>query len=341
MSKSRRVIAEFYALLLHADHSFLKMNKTLFRFHYEVAILTLDKAEQKFREVFGLAAYNGQVQDTPVQLRAPVGETGNTIYISQEFHERIRLERADSAYLLANGYLVYLKKRRAWSPDLSYAIDDRFLLPEMDAVRQFALRLENSLRLNRHGFIVFGDFFAYIPAENRIVRTGASPLLTTENISRYEFIEKDNYALKIWLGIEHKIADDIDLAIQSFLASFRVQNARLRYLQLLMTLEVCFNKCSGPSADAICRYASILLAHDKSEFLVLYDEVMDLWRLRNNIMQGRSAGEPIDNMGDKQLNIKANRLEELVRNVLKKLVKIKPRKRENLIEELKYKRLGH
>lgn len=327
-------------MLLNADFSLQKMNRTLLRYHFEIAVLPLDEAEQKFREVFGLSAFDDQPQDTLIPLRRPATEPSN-IYISREFYERIRLERTDGTHLLAHGYLVCLKKSKAWDPGVHEQSNGSFLVAEMEAVRQFSERLENSLRLNRHGFIVFGELFAYLPGEKKLIRSGILPCRAKVPARRYEFAEKDNYALKILLEIEYKIADYIGLAVQTFHGSYHIDNVRLRYLQLILALELCFSKSSEASTDTICRYASILLARDKSQFLLLYDEIRALCLLRNDIMHGHPPEAPFNSMYEEQLNTKTERLEELTRDVLKKMIKINSPQKENLINELKYKRLSN
>ena len=335
MLKSKRAVSEIYVFLLYADHSLLKMGRTLFRYRYEIGALPLDQAEVQFREVFGLPRYEGQAQDMPLQYTSEKGET-RRIFVTQQFYERIHLERVDAGLLLTRGYLVYLKKSKAWDPALYPEIDDRQLIPEMDEVRRFTLRLANSLRLNRPGSFAFGELFSWLPADKRVIRSNCPPLAETAVSATpdcpYSFLDKDNYALKVLLDIEDKLSGYIELAVQAFLSSFQVKNIRLRYLQLLLSMELCFNRSSEDPAEAICRYASILLAHDKSQFLTLYDEIRSLYSARTNIMHG-------DGNGNGDLHKLAPRLEELTREVLKKMVRLNPQKRENLIEDLRYKRL--
>jgi hypothetical protein len=234
--------------------------------------------------------------------------------------------------------LVYLKKNKAWDPSLHFDMDERLLIREMDEVRHFTRRLANSLRLNRQGSVAFGELFTYVPSDKRVIRSNF-PVLAEAGAgciteTPYSFMEKDNYALKVLLDIEDKLSGYIELAVQAFLSSFQVNNIRLRYLQLLLSMELCFNRSAEDPAEAICRYASILLAHDKSQFLSLYDEIRSLYGARNCIMLGDGAGD-----GSAEWNQRASRLEELTREVLKKMVRLNPQKRENLIEDLRYKRL--
>jgi len=302
-----------------------------------MGILPLNEAEIRFRELFDLPPFEGQIQDQAIACKDRDGAV-SYVFVSREFYERIGGEQGAMKSVFVNGCFAYLRKRKAWYLPGGEWPHKEEILEEMEVVRSFVGRLENSLHLAWPGAIAFGEIFACIRGESRIIRhrTVSPPVNSTNR--QYEFDAKDVYAVQLYLNQENKISGHIQLAIQTFLESFHVKNIQLRFLQLLLALDVCFNRSSMESEHTISHYASILLANNKSDFLILYDEIMSFYRIRNEIMRGDNP----ENTGAIETHFKAlaGRLEELTRDILKKMVKMNPRKRDNLFESLKYKKLS-
>ncbi|MBS1667006.1 MAG: hypothetical protein JST58_06500 [Bacteroidetes bacterium] len=301
------------------------MNKALYKFHYQICTATFDEMELKFREVFGLARFCGQPQHKKIVAKNQQGENC-TICISQEFYDRLAFLSNWNPYLLNNGYLVYLKKSVVIPGAINGDVNDKMLATEMASTTKFIQHLENVLHLNRKGTVYIDKPFAYFALEGKVVCTNVCFSATHSMKKPYEFAEKDNYALKIWLGLEDKIATFVQLAMESFAISFKINNGWLRYLQLLNTLDLCFIKMTEKSVDALSQYCAVLLARDKFQYAMLSDEIKGFYQLKSQISRLDLQAQQTRIDAEMQLNNQTERLEELTREILKKLIKNNPKK---------------
>lgn len=333
MIKSGRIVTELYSIIVSGNYTFLKIRRAIWPFKYQVGIFFLDEFEKKFRTLYNLPPFSNQVQDQRIHFVDPKGND-SSVYVTAEFYQRLSNEYKYGEFILAKGYIVFIRKNKIWDAEKTPSTFDQELVLEMESMKSFAKRLEKSLMLTKHGNIVIGDVFAYVPNENKIIR---SELLAQTNAfmnDKFIFEERDNYALKIFLNLDNKISYSVDLAIQSFIESFHIQNAKLRYLNMLLSLELCFNKSSEESFEIICRYASSLLAKNDNEFQILLEETTNFYNLKNKIIEGNIMRDLITESEINIIRRTMTRLEDVLRQVIKKLVRFNHKEREKFIEEL-------
>jgi len=336
MIKPGRIITELYAIISNGNYSFLRIKKALWPLKYQVGILFLDELEKKFRELFDLAPYTNQAQDTSVEFIDTEG-TSSSLYITHEFYQRLHNGYICGELMLSQGYVVFIRKNKTWDHESDQSILMQNILLELESMKLFSSRLEKSLRLTKRGNIIIDQVFAYVPNEHKIVKSLLAPILDPLPAENLVFEEKDNYALKLYLNIDNKIAYAIDLAMQNFVESFRIQNAKLRYLNMLLSLDLCFNKSSEESFEIICRYVSRLLARNAEEFQHLMNESINFYHLKNKIIQGNISKDLITESESEYIRWKMLRLEEIVRSVLKKMIRFNHKERSKFIEELESK----
>ncbi len=334
MIKSERIITELYSSISNGDYSLLRIQKALSSFKYQVGVFTLDELEKKFRGLFNLSAYNGQPQDQLLNFVDIHGEN-KPIYISKEFYQKVQHEVFLGEMILSKGYIVFIKKNKMHNEENNRQWFDQNLQHELENMKLFLARLEKSLRLTKHGDIYFDQVFAFIPDENRIIKSRPIPHPETFSKSHIKFEERDNYALKIFLNIENRVSYSVDLAMKNFVESFHIQNQKLRYINMLLCLDLCFNTSSGESYEIICGYVSRLLAKNDLEYKMLLNEMRAFYQLKNRIITGNILNELIAEPEADIVNRKMARLEEIVRKVIKKMVRFNHKERSKFKEELK------
>lgn len=336
MMKPGRIVTELYSLISSADFSLLRIQKAILSFKCQVGIFSLDQLEKKFRELFNLASYINQNQNESINFIDSLGNK-NQVYISGEFLQKLKNEFDYGETMISKGYTVFIKKTKLYNNETDRTVLDQNLRLELESMKLFLNHLERSLRLTRHVNIHFDQIFAFVPHENRIVKP--RPILPLESFSNkhFSFEEKDNYVLKIFLSIENRISNTLDLAMKNFIESFHIQNPKLRYINMLLCLDLCFNITSGESFDIICGYVSSLLARNDGEFKILLNETRGFYQLKNKIITGNALDESIAEPGTDIVNRKIARLEEIIRMVLKKMVRFNHKERDKFKEELRSK----
>jgi len=336
MIKSGRTVTELYSIISGGDYNFLHIQRAIASFRYQVEILYLDQLEKKFRELFNLAPFVEQKQNHSLNV---VDQDGNNqeIYVSSEYFQKIKIEIVNGDDMLAKGYVIFIRKTKLFSGETPAEVLETDLRIELERMKLFLKHLEKALRLTRRGDIHFDHLFAFIPSENRIVKT--KPVLSAESINKqFVYENRDNYALKIFLGLENRISGTVDLAMKNFVECFHIQNPKLRYINMLLCIDLCFNIPSGESFDVICRYVSSLLAKNEMEFSLLLAETSSFYQLKNRIITGNSLNDSVSETEVDTLNTRTHKIEEIIRLILKKMVRFNHKERNKFKEELKLKK---
>lgn len=135
------------------------------------------------------------------------------------------------------------------------------------------------------------------------------------------------------------IPDYLELAFNSFLEYYHIEDEKLKFVILIIALESIFNKSGqDPIAHIISRHIALLTTKDKESFLSLFEKVKKLYNVRSTIVHGKHDKSSKVNL--KELKTQVLQLEGVVRSVLKKLIWIhdfdsnKPKDKEELWEYL-------
>lgn len=289
---------------------------------YEVGFITLDVLELNFREAFGLSPYSGQHQNFLLKWQRPDG-ISEPIRVTEEFYERLLLLAGIGSLQFENGYIVYLKKPKVYVLEPQEKIRDAMLELELTAAAQFIEQLEFSLRLIKTGTVQISHLFASLPDEKRLIPAGRLPNAMPPGKGSYHFDEKDNYSLAIWMSIENKISPCIQLGMESFLEALKMGNTRLRFLQFFFSLEICFSSFPDWRSAIIPQGAASLLTKDRQQLSELSHEMKALCDIRDALLRSGSPGDTVNTPEEGELRKKADRLEELTREIITKLVRKK------------------
>ncbi|MFL9482694.1 hypothetical protein ACI6Q2_07925 [Chitinophagaceae bacterium LWZ2-11] len=342
MKTPKLVAVELYAVIKNGNYSFLKMNRIIRQYNYEIDTLALDKFERKYRELFGLNAFTDEAQNYPIPLIEQNGQS-SFINITEEFYHALSLNYPGSKTLLETGYITFLKRKRSLLMQKeSDRVNAGIVIQDIEKLGHFTERLESCLRLTRYDAFVFDLYFAYIPKEKKVLPFRPNDYPGTVNDDDMEFIAKDNYLINVLLNNDKKLSDYISLALQNFEESFHIRNHKLRFVQLLVCLDICFsNTLHEPAEHILARHTSILLAGNKTEFQKCYNEVIELFNLKKDILYGH-VSNPIESSEKKdELHKIIVRTENLIRNILKKIIRMNVPTKEKLFYELNVKALPY
>jgi|GEM_PF-6189415 len=341
MQQSEMIAIELYAIIQKGNYSFLRMNRVIRHHHYEIRTLPLNEFEARFRELYNLEAYTDQLQDHPVSFIDKTG-TASIVHISKEFYQVLDCHSPATRSFLHTGYVAFLRTARSlYMPNKNEMIDVGLVMQSCEQVKHFTERLEHCLRLTRYGHFEFDLHFAYIPSVEKVIPYRKQAQIYPLNTTAPDFIERDNYLLSVLLKIDNKLSDFISLALQSFEESFHIKNTRIRFVQLMFCLEVCFNtSIYEPVAHIIARHTSLLIAGNKQEFHLLYNEVLELCNVKNSIINGEMPPSQNQEGEPAAFTHQVARLEEITRNTLKKLLRLNIRDKETLFNELNLKTMS-
>jgi len=150
-----------------------------------------------------------------------------------------------------------------------------------------------------------------------------------------EEIEKERAFLREYLQGLHPKADYIELAVAIYLGSFGIDNHKLRFIQLMHCLEASLNtSVPDPAAHITARHAAALVSPDKAAFRRCYFEVVELYKIRNELIYEDLSGTAKLNLLEKEVEYRLDALDKMISTILKKLIGLNYYKKEQLVEEL-------
>lgn len=325
---------EFYAIIYNGNYSFLKMNRVIRHYKFKIGLMPLDEYERKYRELYNLGAYTNQVQNYALPLRDKRGNV-SLIYITKEFFDTLSFDADSNNSVFENGYVIYLKSTSSlFLEQKNDKVDVGIVFQQIEKFKKFTTHLEHCLRLTRYGTFQFNTHFAFVPNEQKLLPGRKHQNIHLTNKAAIDFVEKDNHLLSFLLNIDNKVSDFLKLALQSFDESFYIKNDKVRFVQLMFCLEVCFKIPSNePVGHTIARCTSILLSFTKTQFLSLYSEVNALYHIKTCIVNGEIFSEGDENEIALQLNNFISRLEDITRCILQKLIRLNIKSKDELFAE--------
>lgn len=340
MKKTKTRHIEFIYVIHKGDYSFLRINKVIKRYKYKLDIMPLDEFERMYRELFNLSTYTNQLQDYPVTMYNKTGEA-STIYVSSDFYKKVLYPYDNRNSFYKNGYVIYLKTSKTIFLERGAdKVDMEVVLQFADNLKKTAEKIEYCLRLIRYGFFEFDTCFAYIRQEQKVMPLRIQQETQTLNQESIAYFEKDNYLLAILLKAESNVSEYINVALQSFDQSFRINNSKIRFIQLILCLEICLNNFFyEPTSHIIARHTSVLLSNNKEEIKKIYDEIIEFYNIKKHILNGCEYYYKNDFGPHDFLRLKIIELENISRDILKKLIRMNIKDKEQLMYELNLKAL--
>ncbi len=202
-------------------------------------------------------------------------------------------------------------------------------LPIQKIIQQdsaFVERLISILRLYKEGMIEKNMEFSYD--------------VETERIGQFNYyVHKRPFLYKEYIiddgdvaEFERKLDSNIvinelsQLAYDSFMLSYTIDNNKVKYILLMIALESLFNRGNDQIAHTISRHLSLLISETKEIFFENYKIVKGLYTFRNIIVHGAS-------IADVELIQKLSILDQMVRKALNFTISQKMSKKD-LFDEL-------
>ena len=307
MDRSKTAQLGLYAILVNGDYSTLKFNKSLLAFRYRIDIVPLDEFEKRYGGIFEMN--NGVVADQDVPIHyLDSKKKPRTVCISSRLEQSIRERHPEYIPLLERGYAVLLKTYKTLRTEEKGWNDAEKIREHLLEAYEFCRNFRMCLKLTVGDHFTLGDFFGCVVGSGKVIRY-KEPSLPA------------------------RLHPYIELANSIYGSSQHADNHKLRFIQLLHCLESCLNtSVPDPAAHITARHVAALVAPDKSAFRNMYLEMVELYKIRNELIYADPDGRLA--VLEKEVKSRLEGLDRIVRAVLKKLVLLSYEKKEQLIEEL-------
>jgi hypothetical protein len=333
ISKTKRVDLGIYAIVINGNYDFLKLNKSLFAFRYKMDITPLDEFERKFGDLFELGRSSDRLQDIPVNRRN-THRKSETIYISKAFYEKILSDYPQYRALLEEGYVVLLKTFKSFFLPGKEEIESEEVRKNILKSYEFVKNFRKCLELSADRSLQLGEFFGYDIGQHSIIRYRDSDHSYPAYVHIPGAVEDSNRFLEEFLHSMHPKPEYLELAIKNFLKSGEAGDYRLRFIQLLITLDVCMNgSYPDPLSQITVRNTAMLLSSDKEEFREYYEKLGELYKIRNGLIYEDLPGAS-RSLRLEEVRVRTEWLDNCVRSVLIKLIQLDFVKKNNLLDKL-------
>lgn len=340
MQNNNQTVVDLYAVIYEADGSFQSLNRIIRKYNYEIELISLDLFEKAFRHLYNLETFDERIHQQQISLLLKTDKgKDKEIFITEEFFATLSAYYSVTNPFFEQGYVMMCTTRKVFPAMRDGAkIDRGIVIQDLEKMKKFTDNLESSLHLARYGYVAFHSHFARINAENNLIPLiDAIDPLGSE--SQRHFVEKDNALIEALLNIDYRITDYIQLTIKAFEESFHIKNQQVRFIHLINCLEICFStELQDASITLTARYCAILLAANKREFISLYTEMIQLFTLKKEILVG-NVSEKIPYDKNDEFCQKLIFLEETTRNVIKKILYLNSKSKEELFYKLDLKTL--
>lgn len=273
-------------------------------------------------------------QDVPIHY-LDSKKNPRTVCISSHFHRSIRERYQEYIPLLERGYAVLLKTYKTVRTDKKGWNDPEKIREYLLEAYEFCSNFRTCLKLTVGDHFNLGDFFGCVVGSAKVIKyRGPVREVRLHPFSDGEADMERGVLLEFQQSL-HPKAGYMELAIGIYLDSLRVENPKLRFVQLLQCLESCLNiSVPDPAAHITARHAATLVAADKGAFRLCYLELVDLYKIRNELIYEDLSGTARLTLLEKEVESRLEGLDKIVRKVLKKLVQLNYQKKEQLIVEL-------
>lgn len=307
MNRTKTAQLGLYAILVSGDYSSLKFNKSLLAFRYRIDIVPLDEFERKYGGVFEAETPSLLAQDVPIKYTDSKKQE-RTVCISSNLERNIRENYPQYIRLLEKGYVVLLKTFKTLRTDKKGWTGPDTIREYLLETYQFCQNFRACLKLTVGDQFSLGDFFGCVVGSSKVIK---------------------------YKELEHPKAEYIELAAAIYLGSLGMDNHKLRYIQLMHCLEASLNtSVPDPAAHITARHAAALISPDKATFRQCYFEVVELYKIRNELIYEDLSGTARLTVLEKEVESRLEALDKMVRTILKKLIGLNYHKKDQLIEEL-------
>jgi hypothetical protein len=307
MDRSKTAQLGLYAILANGDYGTLKFNKSLLAFRYRIDIVPLDEFERRYGGIFEMDSSVALEQDVPIHYldskRKP-----RIVCVSSLFQQNIREKYPEYIPLLERGYAVLLKTYKTLRTDSKGWNDPVRIREHLLETYEFCKNFRTCLRLTVGDHFTLGDFFGCVVGSGKVIRYKEP-------------------------GLPARLLPYIELSNSIYIGSLNADNHKLRFIQLLHCLESSLNtSVPDPAAHITARRVAALVAKDKAAFKLRYLEMLELYKIRNELIYAGPNGQLA--ILEKEVEARLDGLDRIVREVLKKLVLLNYESKELLIEEL-------
>lgn len=334
ISKTKRVDLGIYAIVIDGSYDLLKLNKILFAFRYRLDIIPLDEFEDKFAAVFDIPNDRANAREVSVNF-VDAKRQNKTIFISKVFFEKLQAHYPGYLTLMQQGYITLLKTFRVMDISPGAVVEADKVRKEILRSYEFIKNFRKCLELTAGRTFEPGELFGHIIGQDLIIKYTERDLPVMVELAFPEEDETENMSLYKFLDSKHPKAEYMELAIQTFLHAQQAADVRLKFIQLLLALEICMNgSFPDPLSQSTARRAAILLASDKREYARHYLGLAELYEIRNDLIYNDVSGTSRGTKLEEIIHDRVGELEAIIRKVLARLVKLDLVKKDNLLGEL-------
>lgn len=323
------MIVEVYALLDHSNETYMGLNQVLAHFRYSIIKMRVDEFERKFRDYFKLKAFTTQRQDRTLTVTNSENQSEN-IFITEELFDLLELEFSTESHFLKNGYVFLLKKSFMFFEDETESL--------MKKIKGFKAVTDEFIASFNRGMCIAG--YRHFQARSSFIRIPSLKKTVVKKTmsqsqpvySPISFSKRDRYFVKLYLLFEEKQQKHTKKAVQLFCNSVNLKENKQKFFGLTSSLEICFqyNQSLEFTPQQYAKYVFALCYEYRSSFENLYESFSRIFELRQSL--NNSVAEHM--AADSDFTNKIVWLENILGEVIRKLIRLNHLNLEGLIENL-------
>jgi hypothetical protein len=288
-----------------------------------------DEFEKKFRAYFKLKAFTTQRQDKALRVTNSENQ-GENILITEELFDLLESEFSKESQFLKSGYVFLLKKSFVFFEDEEG--------PLMKKIKSFRTVTDEFFASFNRGMCIAG--YRHFQARSSFIRIPSlKKTIVKKTIgqshpvhSPISFSKTDRYFIKLYLLFEQKQQRHTKKAVELYCSSVNLKENEQKFLGLMSTLEACFQQKQPMEfrPQQYAKYVFVLCYEYRSSFENLYESFIRIFKLKqslnNSVDEHMVAGVDFDN--------KITWLENILSEVIRKLIRLNHLRLEDLIENL-------
>lgn len=324
------VILEVYALVDSADYSYLGLNKVLSNFRCSLLIVPVNEFEQKFRQVFHLSAYAGQIQTKQITLINKANQQ-LPVYVTDELYGSRLNGSSGNDEIIRKGYVVLFKKSFAFYTNNSATIPDDEIQKCIATTEQFISSVNRCMCVSGYSLFKIRSTFAYMPGLKKIIQYGKSSRFSY-SYAKESFNEKDNYFIKLYLRSETRQQPNTRFAIDLFSNAMTLKNPQQQFLQTFLSLQACFTGTSQNEIrpDRLSHYIFVLTNEYRDRYSELQKEVEVITAISHSLLP-QTRVKQRKPVSESYFNERKEWLAYITHTIFKKLIRMNHIQRDRLV----------
>jgi len=284
------------------DESILKLNSYIFDDGFEFVKYDWNEFEEKFFYLFTIEGQSVRSEESFINA-----------LVNSRYFNAVEVARNNYAVFLIDNY--FKKSSNSYKSGDTH---DRLnkLMAKLKLFKSGHIKLISSFDISEREEWHFSEFPTVYASPSKEENTYSSYSLNDRELPELKYF-KDNLEIPAYL----------ELAFNSFLEYYNIEDDKIKFIILMIALESIFNKSKDePIRHIISRHAALTITRNRQIFDEKVNRLKFFYGLRSSIVHGKKENKDdakdhrkykknLDNVTEYVLE-----LEELVRNVLKQLI---------------------